>query len=75
MESGGIAQCILNYGTGGEWSSSFSGHFMPGEGERGTHYTCTRGWVGPRADLETVEKELNLLRLLGSDPFPRSSKP
>jgi hypothetical protein len=34
---------------GGEWSASRLGRFTPG-----THWT--RGWVGPRAGLDDMEK-------------------
>jgi hypothetical protein len=39
---------------GGEWSASRPGRFTTGESASGTHWIG--GWVGPRADLEAVEK-------------------
>jgi hypothetical protein len=37
------------------WSASRPGRFTPGERAAGTHWI--RGWVCPRADLDTVEKK------------------
>jgi hypothetical protein len=39
---------------GGEWSTSRPGRFTPGERAPCTHWIG--GWVGPRADLDDVEK-------------------
>jgi hypothetical protein len=39
---------------GGEWSVSRPGCFIPGERAPGTH--LIRRWVGPRADLDDIEK-------------------
>jgi hypothetical protein len=39
---------------GGEWSASLLGHFTPEEWAPGAHWI--RGWVGPRAGLDDVEK-------------------
>jgi hypothetical protein len=39
---------------GGEWSASSPGRFTPRERALGTHWI--RGWVGPRAVLDTVVK-------------------
>jgi hypothetical protein len=38
---------------GGEWSTSCSGRFTPGEIDPGTHWIG--GWEGSRADLDDVE--------------------
>jgi hypothetical protein len=54
---------------GGEWSTSRSGRFTPGERAPGTHWTG--GWVDLRASLDDLEKLKFLtppgleLRLLG----------
>jgi hypothetical protein len=40
---------------GGEWLASRPGHFTPGEKAPDTHWR--RGLVGPRADLEGMEKK------------------
>jgi hypothetical protein len=39
---------------GGEWSASRPGRFTPKERAPATHWIG--GWVGPRADLEDMEK-------------------
>jgi hypothetical protein len=39
---------------GGDWSASRPGRFTPRERASGTHWI--RGWVGPRAVLDTVVK-------------------
>jgi hypothetical protein len=39
---------------GGEWSASRPGRFTPGERASSTHWI--KGWVGPRAGLDAVEK-------------------
>jgi hypothetical protein len=38
----------------GEWSASHPCRFTPGERAPGTNWTGS--WVGPRADLDDVEK-------------------
>jgi hypothetical protein len=38
----------------GEWSASRPCRYTPGKRAPGTH--CIRGWVGPRAGLDDVEK-------------------
>jgi len=40
---------------GGKWLASCLGHFIPRERTPGTHWIG--GWVGPRANLEAVEKK------------------
>jgi hypothetical protein len=50
---------------GGEWSASRPGHFTPG--------TNWIGWVGPKADQDAVEK--NLDPTWTRTPTPRSSSP
>jgi hypothetical protein len=37
---------------GGEWSASLPAALCPGERTLGTH--CTGGWVGPRAELDSI---------------------
>jgi hypothetical protein len=39
---------------GGEWSASRPFRFTPGERASGTHWI--RGWVGPSASLDNMEK-------------------
>jgi hypothetical protein len=39
---------------GGEWSTSRTGHFTPGERAPGTHWVG--GWVDLRAGLDDLEK-------------------
>jgi hypothetical protein len=39
----------------GEWSASRFGRFTPREGAPGTHWIG--GWVGPRTDLDDMEKK------------------
>jgi hypothetical protein len=39
---------------GGEWSTSSSGRFIPGERARGTYWIG--GWADPRAGLDEVKK-------------------
>jgi hypothetical protein len=39
---------------GGEWSASLPGRFTPGERAHGTNLIGE--WVGPRTDLDDVEK-------------------
>jgi hypothetical protein len=39
---------------GGELLVSHPGRFTPGERAAGTH--CIGGWLGPRADLDNMEK-------------------
>jgi hypothetical protein len=39
---------------GGEWSATSPGRFTPGEIASSTHWIG--GWVGPRIDLEDVER-------------------
>jgi hypothetical protein len=51
---GGIAPCILDLGTGWEWSASRSGRFIPRERAPGTHWIG--GWVVPTAVLDAVVK-------------------
>jgi hypothetical protein len=54
-ESGGIAPCILDIGTSWRWLVSFTPRpLYPRERAPYTHWT--RGWVGPRAGLDTVVK-------------------
>jgi hypothetical protein len=57
----------------GEWSASRLGRFASGERALGTHWI--RGWVGPRADLDTVEEREDFLILPETEPRPSSSKP
>jgi hypothetical protein len=52
---------------GGEWTASHPGRFTPGERAPGTHWIG--GWVGPRADLDDVEKR-KFLTLPGSELRP-----
>jgi hypothetical protein len=52
---------------GGEWSSSRSGRFTPGERAPGTHWIG--GWVGPKAGLDDMEKR-KFLPLLGLELPP-----
>jgi hypothetical protein len=54
---------------GGEWSASSPGRLTPGETAPRTH--CIGGWIEPRADLGTVEK--NLLLLTGIETRQSSS--
>jgi hypothetical protein len=50
LGSGGIVPCILDLALqGGQWSASCPGRFTPS-----IHWK--RGWVGPRASLDTVGK-------------------
>jgi hypothetical protein len=51
---------ILGLGT--RWSP---GRFNPGERDRGTHWI--RGWVGPRAGLDAVDK-IRISTCLESNP-------
>jgi hypothetical protein len=39
---------------GNEWSTSRPGHFISEEGALTTH--CIGDWVGPKANLDAVEK-------------------
>jgi hypothetical protein len=48
----------------GEWRASRSCSFTVGETALGTY--CIGGWVGPKADLDVIEK--NLLTVLGIGP-------
>jgi hypothetical protein len=41
---------------GGEWSASLPGRFTPREGAPDTHWIG--GWMGPRAGLDAVMKEI-----------------
>jgi hypothetical protein len=53
--SGGIAPRIVwPLTSGGEWSASRPGRFIPRERAPGTH--SIGGWVGPRAVLDAVVK-------------------
>jgi hypothetical protein len=45
---------------GGEWSTSCSGRFIPGETAPGTH--CIGGWMDPRPGLDVIEKRKILSR-------------
>jgi hypothetical protein len=52
--SGGIAPPFFTVAlSGGEWPPSHPGCFTPGERAHSTH--LIGGWVGPRADMDTVE--------------------
>jgi hypothetical protein len=52
---------------GGEWPASRLGRALaPGKGPLGTH--CTRGWVGPRAGLDTEGRGRILSPLPGIEP-------
>jgi hypothetical protein len=53
--------------TYGEWSASRLGHFTPGERAPRTHWL--EGLVGPRANLDDVEKR-KFLTLLGLELRP-----
>jgi hypothetical protein len=54
--SEGIAPLLLISALGGsEWSAS---RFTPGETASDTH--CIKGWVGPRAGLDAMEKRKNV---------------
>jgi hypothetical protein len=64
--SGGIALSFLTLAPdGGEWSTSCSGHFFPGEGAPGTHWIGS--WVGCVAGLDTLKKG-NVLPYWESNP-------
>jgi hypothetical protein len=54
---------------GGEWPASCPSCFTPKESAPGTHWIG--GWVGPRADLDAVEKRI-ILPLLRIKPQPSS---
>jgi hypothetical protein len=45
---------FLDLGTSSRWSASRPGRFTPEERAPGTHWIG--GWVGPRVDLEGLEK-------------------
>jgi hypothetical protein len=63
--SGGIVPLFLTSALeGGEWRASRPDRFT-----LGTHWI--RGWVGPRAGLDTVEKKTPL-SLPGIEPLPSS---
>jgi hypothetical protein len=59
---GGVTSALV----GGEWSTSRPGRFTPGEGAPSTCWMG--GWVGPRADLDNVEKILDPTGTPNSDP-------
>jgi hypothetical protein len=64
-----ISQCILSLSIRCDWLSSRRGGFTPV-----SHWIGS--WVGPRASLDYVEREINLLPLPGIDPpIPQSSIP
>jgi hypothetical protein len=46
----------------GEWLSSSPGRFILGERHPSTH--CIRGWMGPRAGLDAVERRKEIPSLL-----------
>jgi hypothetical protein len=52
---------------GGEWSASRPGRFTPGERALCTHWIG--GWVGPRTELDDVEK-IKFLTLPGLELQP-----
>jgi hypothetical protein len=56
---------------GGELSASCPGHFTPVERVRGIH--CMGVWVGPIADIDTVEKRSISCLLWKSHPTPSLS--
>jgi hypothetical protein len=56
---------------GCEWSASRPGHFTPVERATGIHWI--RGWVGPTAGLDAVEKGKNIPALSGIELW--SSRP
>jgi hypothetical protein len=71
MGSGGRAPPFLTSALdGGKWSASRPCSFTPEETVPGTH--CIGGWMGPRSDLDAVEKRKNLFPLLGIEPWPSS---
>jgi hypothetical protein len=58
---------------GGEWLASLPGRFIPGERAPGTHWIG--GWVGPRPDLDDVEKRKTLsLEELEFQPLGRLAR-
>jgi hypothetical protein len=71
--SGGTASPFLTAALdGGELSASCPGRFTPGETSPDTRWIG--GWVGPRADLDAVEKRIILplteVEHLPSSPWP-----
>jgi hypothetical protein len=57
-----------------EWSASRPGRALtPGERTPGTH--CTRGWVGPRAGLDTEDRGKILCPCRGSNPDSKVVQP
>jgi hypothetical protein len=65
--SGGIASTFLTSALDeGEWSASRPVRFTPGERAPGTHWFRSLG--GPRASLDAVGGEKNVLPLLGLEP-------
>jgi hypothetical protein len=64
--SGGIASPFLTLTLErNEWSVTRPGRFIPGEKSADTHWI--RGWMGPRAGLDAVEKR-NILHYWESNP-------
>jgi hypothetical protein len=49
-----VDACLTSALVGGEWSASWPSRFTPRERVSGTYWI--RGWVGPRTDLDDVEK-------------------
>jgi hypothetical protein len=56
---------------GGQLLAPCSGRFTPRERAPGIHWI--RGWVGPRAILDTVVKRKNSQPLPGIEPYPACS--
>jgi hypothetical protein len=57
----------------GEWLASRPCHFTPGERPPPPGTQCIGSWVGPRADLDNVQKVLDPTGI--QTPTPRSSNP
>jgi hypothetical protein len=54
----------INYVEGHKWSASRLDRFTPGERHLDTH--SMRGWVGPGAGLDPINK--SLVSMLGTEP-------
>jgi hypothetical protein len=61
---GGVVLFLTSTLVGGEWSASRPGRFA--HGERAPYNHWIRGWVGPTASLDDVEKR-KFLTVLGPE--------
>jgi hypothetical protein len=71
--SGGVVAAPFLTSTldGGKWSASRPGRLTSWERTPGTHWIG--GWVGPRTDLDVVEKRKDIFISPGIETWPSNS--